>query len=189
MKLRYSLLAGLAVASIGGAAFAADNDTEIVNVGGNVARLCVLGSPSPASVDLGALADTSGARTGKLTTISNRTVNLPNSWCNFAGTHLTVTVSALLAADATPVQTGFARAVNYTGTVNNWAATPAAATSAATAAGATPSATGNGGSLSTPKLTQLDLVLSNFSVPGDALLVAGGYAGSVTITVGPDAAQ
>src|SRR6185436_10799999 len=150
---------------------------ETVNVGANVARLCVLGDPNPAAVDLGQLVDTSGARTGRLTTITNRTVNLPNSWCNYAGTHLTVTVSALLAADVSPVQTGFARAVNYTGTVNNWAATPAAATSAATNTGATPSATGNGGSLNAPKLVQLDLVLSNFSVPSDLLLVAGGYSG------------
>lgn len=188
--LRLSLLSAAAALALAGAAQAqtvSDSDQETVPVGGTVADICVLGEPSPAAVDVGQMAATSGVRVGRITTIGNQTVDLPNSFCNFAGTRLTVESTALVAADASPVQTGFARAVNYTSTVNNWAATPAVVTTAATAAGATPTASANGGTQPAPKLANLQLVLSNFTVPSDLLMVAGGYSGSVTITLGPDA--
>jgi hypothetical protein len=188
MSLHKTLLAGFALTALAAGAARADDAQQTVPVNGTVARICVLGPPSPAAVDLGQLINTSGARVGKIAAIANRTVDLPNSFCNFAGSHLTVTATALLAADASPVQPGFARAVNYTSTVNNWAATPATVTTAASTGGATPTAgPSNGGSQPTPKIANLQLVLSNFTAPSDFLLVAGGYAGSVTITLGPDA--
>ena len=190
MKTLSSIAAGLALAALtAGAAQADPTAQQTVPVGGTVANLCVMGSPSPSAIDVGQMAATSGARVGRITTIGNQTVDLPNSFCNFAGTRLTVSATALVANDASPVQTGFARAVNFTSRVNNWAASPATVTTAATVAGATPTASAFGGTQAAPKLANLQLVLSSFTAPTDALLVAGGYAGSVTITLGPDAAQ
>jgi hypothetical protein len=168
-------------------ASAASTDTKNVGVIGNVANLCVLGSPSSTSVDLGQMVDTSGAHVGRITTIGNQTVTLPGSFCNFAGTTLTVQGSALLAADTNAPPGGFARAVNFTSTASNWAPTNAVATTAANAAGggAQVTVSGSGATQPAPKLSDVSLVLSAFTVPADALLVSGGYAGSVVVTLGP----
>jgi hypothetical protein len=174
-----------ALAALAGPAFAQDVSNQSVPMSGSVARLCVLGAPTPSAVDLGQLANTSGQRVGRLTTVSDRSVTLPASFCNYAGSRLTVTSSALLAADTSTVQGGFARAVNYTATVSNWAPVNAVATTSAAANGAGPSASASGGDQAAPRLADLQLTLSNFTAPADSLLVAGGYAGSVTVTLGP----
>lgn len=188
MRHLFTIVAGLALMAPA-MALAANSDSKTVGVAGNVANLCVLGAPTPAAVDVGQMAATSGARVGKITTIAGQNVTLPGSFCNFAGTHLTVSATALVAADGSAVQAGFARAVNYTATVNNWAGTAAAVTTTATAAGGTPTASGTGGNQAAPKLSDLGLVLSAFTAPSDNLLVAGGYSGSVTITLGPSVAE
>ncbi len=192
--LTASLSLGLAL-GVAGAAMAQqeggtkDSSQQVVDVGGTVANLCVLGTPSSASINVGQLADTSTANVGKITTIANQTVTLPGSFCNFAGTHLTITADALLAQDTSTVQSGFSRAVNFTSTVAPWANQVAAVTTTADLNGGTPEVTGSGGTQNTPKLTDLTLTLSNFSTGGNntLLLVAGGYTGSVTITLGPAA--
>lgn len=156
-----------------------------VGLEGSVAGICILGPPSRTSVALGTLIDVSGPRTGRLAAIPAQQINLPGSWCNFAGTTIRVSASALVASDATTVQAGFARAVNFTSTVANWANPNAAVTTAASAGGAAPTAQASGGTLTQPKLADLTLTLSNFAVPSDALLVSSGYAGVVTITLAP----
>lgn len=156
-----------------------------VGVDGLVAGRCVLGPPSQPSVALGTLIDTSGPRTGRLTAIAARSITFPGSYCNFANTRITVSANALLAADTTAPLAGFARAVNFTSTVSNWAASDAAATTAASAAGASPGSAGSGGTQPLPKIADVNLVLNNFAVPSDLLLVTGSYAGNVTITLGP----
>jgi hypothetical protein len=191
MKRLLLTLAGLgALALAGHASAATDTDSKTVGIVGTVANLCVLGSPSSTSVDLGQMVDTSGAHVGRITTIGNQTVTLPGSFCNFAGTTLTVQATALTAADATPPSSGFSRAVNYTSTVSNWAATNAVATTTASlgGAGAGVTVTGSGSNQAAPKLSDLSLVLSGFTVPSDLLLVSGGYSGSVTVTLGPSSA-
>ena len=70
---------------------------------------------------------------------------LPGSFCNFGGTRLHVVAEALLAANGAAPPAGFARAVNYNATVDNWASTPPSVTTAATAGGGTPTAEGDGG--------------------------------------------
>lgn len=161
------------------------NNQGRVGVDGLVAGRCVLGPPSLAAVPLGTLIDTSGARTGRLTAIAARSINFPGSYCNFANSRITVSANALLAANAGAPLPGYARAVNFTSTVTNWATANAAATTAATAAGASPSASGNGGTQPLPKIADVLLTLNNFAVPADSLLVTGAYAGDVTITLGP----
>jgi hypothetical protein len=168
-------------------AFAQDSDQETVQIGGQVAPLCILGTPSQAMVDLGQLIDTSGPRVGKLTTISNRTITMPGSFCNYANSAITVDATALVAADMSTPQAGFARAVNFNAAASGWATPDASATTAASAAGASPTASNTGGTQPTPRLNDVTLTLSAFSVPSDLLLVAGGYTGQVVITLGPAA--
>lgn len=190
-KRLISLLAGLALVSPTGA-FAAEGPatntaTADVTVIGNVASLCVLGTPSSTVIDLHQMATTSGSRVGRIATLSADPVAIDGSFCNFGGTKLTVDATAMTNQDdggATP-QANFARAVNYTATVGSWAATDASVTTAATADGSSATATGTGGTLGVPKLASLNLEVSGFQAPGDALLVAGNYRGLVRITLGP----
>lgn len=162
--------------------------SQTVNVTGNVASMCSLGAPSLASVPLGQMAQTSGANAGRITTIANQTVTLPGSFCNYANTRVSVQATALTAA-ATTAPTNFARAVNYSATVSNWASTASTASTNAAADGSTPTVTVNGATQATPRLADLSLVLSNFTVPANALMVAGAYSGAVVVTLGPEAAQ
>jgi hypothetical protein len=119
--------------------------------------------------------------------LGSEQVNLPGSFCNFAGTSLSISAQAMLAESTAPVPTGFARAVNFTSTVTNWADPDSVVTTSATASGATPSADGSGGVQPLPRIADLPLTLSNFTAPGDFLLVAGNYSGTVVITLGPAA--
>ena len=185
-----ALMLGIAAmaAIIPGTAFAqaaSDTSTGQVVVNGNVARLCILGTPSRATVDLGQMAATSGTRVGRIAVLGDQSVTLPGSFCNFAGSALTVTVTALVSTDASAVQPGFAKAVNYTATASNWAITATAATSAATASGATPTATSTGATQPAPKTADVTVTLSGFTAPSDALLTAGTYNGLVVVTLGP----
>ena len=189
-KRLISLLAGMALAAPA-TAFAASPATNSasadVAVIGNVASLCVLGTPSSSEINLNQMATTSGARVGRIATLSAPPVAIDGSFCNFGGTKLTVDATALTNQDdggASP-QANFARAVNYTATVGSWAATDAVVTTAAAADGSSPTATGTGGTLGVPKLASLSLAVSGFEAPADALLVAGNYRGLVRITLGP----
>ena len=187
MKARFALAVLTIAVPLGAANAQSASDQESVAVAGTVAGLCILGPPSRTAVPLGQLINTSGPRVGKLAALPAEQIELPGSFCNFAGTTLTVSADALVADDGTAVQPGFARAVNFTSSVDNWATEEATVTTAATAGGATPSAEGVGGTQPAPRIADLVLTLSDFSVPSDLLLVSGGYEGSVTITLGPAA--
>ena len=186
MKYAYLLAAGLLAS--GGTAHAQASDSGTVDITAQVAGLCVLGPPSRAAIPLGQLVNTSGPRVGRIVAVPAQEISLPGSFCNFGGTTLTVSATALLNANDQPVQSGFARAVNLTATASNWATQNASATTAATASGASPTPPpASGGIQPTAKLSDVALTLSNFTVPSDLLLVAGAYSGSVTITLGPAA--
>lgn len=162
-------------------------DEGHVAIDGSVAPLCILGNPDPAVVNLGILINTSGTRIGRIRTIANQNVVLANSFCNFAGSVVTITANAMLASDVTPPPASFARAVNYTATASGWTNNDANATTSALANGANPAATGTGATQPLPKTANIGVQLSNFTAPGDTYLVAGDYAGSVVITLGPAA--
>lgn len=188
MKQLIGLFAFAAVALPTAAmAQASPSDKGNVAVNGRVAPVCLLGGPNPALVDLGVLVATSGIRTGRIAVLPAQTVSLPASYCNFAGSQVTVTANALLAGNAGAPPAGYARAVNYTASAANWAAGTASTTTAATAAGTSASSTGSGASQPLPRIADIGLTLSSFSVPSDNLLVTGNYSGSVTITLGPAA--
>lgn len=184
---------GLVLAGAGAAMAASDESTQdtsqqTVTIGGNVTNLCILGSPSQSSIPLGQMADTAGTNVGKITSIAPQSVTLQGSFCNFAGTHVSITADALVAADTSTVQSGFSRAVNFNSTVTTWADSAPSVTTTADLHGANLEATGSGGTLGAPKLTDLTLTLSQFTTAGGSLLlVAGNYAGSVTVTLGPSA--
>ena len=161
--------------------------TGTVSIDGRVAPMCILGSPTPAVVNLGQMAVTSGPRVGKIAVLPSQTVTLPLSFCNFAGSVVTVQANALLSADASSPQSGFARAVNYTATATGWAVGNAAATTAALRDGTLPGATGTGGTQPLPKIADIGVTLSSFTVPGDLILVSGNYSGLVVVTLGPAA--
>lgn len=194
MRLSYLAGAMLLLASAGAAAAQQGQTGDLsvvghVGVDANVAPVCKLGPPSRTAIDVGQMTNTSGPRVGRIATLPQQTVTLPGSYCNFGGTKVTVRAEAMVQPDASALPPGFARAVNYTSTVTTWATTPPQVTTAASASGATPIAEGSGGTVPAAKLTDLTLALSAFTVPSDALLIAGTYTGHVTITLGPAATE
>jgi len=194
MRLSYLAGAMLLLASAGavGAQPSSTGDLSVVGhvgVEATVDGVCKLGPPSRTSIDLGQMSNTSGPRVGRIATLPEQTVTLPGSFCNFGGTKVTVRAEALVQPDSSALPAGFARAVNYTSTVTTWATTAPQVTTAASASGASPVAEGSGGTEPAAKLTDLTLALSAFTVPSDALLIAGAYAGQVTITLGPAATE
>ena len=190
MKLRLLMFATLLLASAGTARAQQGSSGDLsvvghVGVDGNVAGVCKLGPPSRTTIAVGTLSNTSGARVGRIATLPQQDVTLPGSYCNFGGTKVTVRAEAMIGSDDNALPAGFARAVNYSSTVTTWATTAPNVTTAATANGSTPIAEGSGGTQPTAKITDLVLSLSSFTVPSDALLMAGNYTGQVTITLGP----
>ncbi|MGV3512408.1 MAG: hypothetical protein ACO1OX_10440 [Novosphingobium sp.] len=159
--------------------------TGQVAVSGSVSRLCILGEPSRAVVDLGQMVQTSGALVGRIAALANQSVTLPGSFCNFAGSAIGVEASALLGDAGNTPPSGFSRAVNYTATASGWGASGTAATTNAAADGSAPEASASGSIQPEPKLGDIDVTLSTFTAPQNALLVAGNYSGRVTITLGP----
>ena len=186
MKQTLSLFA-LAIAAVPGLASAQTAAEGNVGVDGRVAPVCILGDPDPATVNLGQLSAGSGPRTGRVATIANRTVLLPVSHCNFAGSILTVRATALIVNDPAAPQAGFTRAVNYTATATGWSGGASAATTAALRDGSNSTTSGSGSIQPLPSRADITLTLSNFTTPGDGFLVAGNYSGTVVITLGPAA--
>jgi hypothetical protein len=187
MRHRLSIAAltlGLAVA---GAAHAQSNsDQRGVTVNGSVTQLCVLGAPNPSTINLGQMATTSGTRTGKLATITDQSVQLPTSFCNYAGTQISIAATALVEQDTTVPPAGFAKAVNFTANVTGWTTSAASVTTTAAFDGSNPTTNGSGPEENAPESTNLTLTLTNFTAPGDGILIAGSYSGLVTVTLGPD---
>lgn len=180
-------LALIVLAAFPATAIAQTTETGTVAVEGQVRPVCVLGDPNPALVNLGQLSANSGPRTGRIAVIAPRTVTLPASYCNFAGSVVSVTATALTSNDTSAPQPGFARAVNYTASASNWASGTSTATTAALRDGTVPTASGFGATQPLPKIADITLTLSTFTAPGDLILVAGNYSGTVVVTLGPAA--
>jgi hypothetical protein len=180
-------LALIVLAALPTTAIAQTTETGTVAVEGSVRPVCILGNPNPALVNLGQLSASSGPRTGRIAVIPSQTVILPASYCNFAGSVVTVNATALTASDTSAPQPGFGRAVNYTATATGWASGGSAATTAALRDGSSPTASGAGATQPLPKVADITLTLTNFTAPSDPILVAGTYSGTVVVTLGPAA--
>ena len=180
-------LALIVLAAFPATAIAQTTETGTVAVEGQVRPVCILGNPNPALVNLGQLSASSGPRTGRIAVIAPRTVTLPASYCNFAGSVVTVRATALTSSDTSAPQPGFSRAVNYTATATNWANGGSTATSAALRDGSSATASGAGATQPLPRVADITLTLSSFTAPGDLILVAGNYSGTVVVTLGPAA--
>lgn len=180
-------LALIVLAAFPATAIAQTTETGTVAVEGQVRPVCILGNPNPALVNLGQLSASSGPRTGRIAVIAPRTVTLPSSYCNFAGSVVTVRATALTSSDTSAPQPGFSRAVNYTATATNWANGGSTATSTALRDGSSATASGAGATQPLPRVADITLTLSSFTAPGDLILVAGNYSGTVVVTLGPAA--
>jgi hypothetical protein len=167
------------------AAAQGSSDSGDVAIAANVAGLCVLGPPTISSVELGVIVATTGPRTGRIAAPGPRAVTFPGSFCNFAGAAVSIEAEAMVGDPGGTLPSGFARAVNFTSTVDNWAASPAVVTTFAGADGSARAASGVGPSHPEPKIADIVLTVSDFTVPSDAILISGLYAGRVTITLGP----
>ncbi|MFM5947770.1 MAG: hypothetical protein ACKOPM_00865 [Novosphingobium sp.] len=187
MNCKLGLALIVMAATLPTAAMAQSTQTGTVAVEGSVRPVCILGNPNPALVNLGQLSAASGPRTGKIAAIPSQTVVLPASYCNFAGSVVTVRATALTSSDTSAPQTGFSRAVNYTASASGWASGSSAATTAALRDGSGAVANGTGATQPLPKVADISLTLSSFTAPGDLILVAGNYSGNVIVTLGPAA--
>lgn len=187
MNCKLGLAMIVLAASMPTAAIAQSTQTGTVAVEGSVRPVCILGNPNPALVNLGQLSAASGPRTGRIAVIPSQTVVLPASYCNFAGSVVTVTASALTSNDTSTPQAGFSRAVNYTAAATGWASGASSATTGALNDGSNRTASGTGAVQPLPRVADITLTLSAFTAPGDLILVAGNYSGNVIVTLGPAA--
>lgn len=178
-------LALIAVVALPTMAAAQSTEDGTVAVEGSVSPVCILGEPSPTLVDLGQLSAASGVRAGRIAAIPPQTVVLPVSYCNFSGSMVSVSATALTTSDATAPVDGFTRAVNYTASASGWADSSSSATTAAQGDGTSPTANGSGAAQPLPQVADITLTLSDFTAPQDQLLVAGNYSGNVIVTLGP----
>jgi hypothetical protein len=184
MKCRLGLFA-IAMVALPTAAMAQSTETGTVAVEGSVRPVCILGNPNPALVNLGQLSAASGPRTGRIAVIPSQTVILPASYCNFAGSVVTVNATALTSSDTTSPQAGFGRAVNFTAAASGWSSGSSIATTSALRDGSGATASGIGAVQPLPKVADITLTLSNFTAPSDPILVAGNYSGTIVVTLGP----
>lgn len=160
-------------------------DQQEVQVNGRVAPICVLGEPVDKVINLGNMIDTSGPRIGRIAAIAPRTVIMPNSFCNYGNTTVSISATALTEQGGAAMNSGFSRAVNYRIAVGPWASEDAVVETSTTASGSSQPMTIASASQALPKLVDLTMRLSDFSSAADALLVAGNYAGTIVITLGP----
>lgn len=178
MTLKILAAAALATATVATPAFA-QTSTGTVSIDGSVANRCLFTTASD-TISVGELAlggnDTTA---GKLdaSKLNGQSRQL-TGWCN--GTASTITVDARPIANTTVTAappSGFARVVNYTATATTTNNVTATDSSVLPAVG-TPQNLG----LYAGTIT---VALSDSAAPGNALLVAGTYQGSVVVTLSP----
>lgn len=175
MKLRYTLLAGLALASVASAAAAVTPVavTGTVNVTGSVADRCQFTLAS-ANITLNELTQNDGTLDPAI--VNAGTADL-TAWCN--GTAATIAVQAnplINTAYAGPAVPGFTNRVDFTG-----AATANAVTVSDSSVGAASASAPSGVGIFTGNV---HVVLSSSSASGK--LIAGPYSGSVVVTLTPN---
>lgn len=182
-----ALAGAIAMAAQPAFAQTAQSDEGQVAIDGYVSPICVLGPPSRPLVDLGQMIETSGPRAGRIAPLPSETVTMPDSFCNFAGSVVSVEATALVEDVPGTPPGGFARAVNYRAVAENWAASTTSTVTAAMSDGSNPVSEATGSLQGAPHVADIDVTISEFAVPADSLLVAGNYSGVVRITLGPAA--
>ncbi|WP_126176158.1 hypothetical protein [Tsuneonella rigui] len=174
MRKSLLLLAPVALAATPALAQTADA-TGTVSIDGSVAGRCLFTTPS-ATISLNELAlSGSDTNAGKLNTaaVNGKTATLVG-WCNSAAAGMTVQAFPLL--NAATSATGFTNRVDFTATAT---ANSASGTDTTLVAG-------SGTPVSVGMFTgNVGVALSASSAPGNALLVAGTYNGSVEVTLSP----
>jgi hypothetical protein len=174
MRKTLFLFAPLAFAASPAMAQSADS-TGTVAIDGSVAGRCLFTTPS-ATISLNELAlSGSDTNAGKLNTaaVNGKSATLVG-WCNSAAAGMTVKAFPLL--NAATSASGFTNRVDFTATATANAASGSDSTLV----------DGSGTPVSVGMFTgNIGVALSAASAPGNALLVAGTYNGSVEVTLSP----
>lgn len=172
--MRKLTLAALPLALVAMPALAQDA-TGTVDISGTVDSRCLFTTDN-ATITLGEMAlSGSDTQAGRLdsATVDGQTATLVG-WCNDAAAQMTVEAFPLL--NSATAATGFTSRVDFTASADANSATATDDTLAA----------GSGTTVSVGMFTGDVLVtLSDSSAPGDDLLVAGTYVGSVEVTLAP----
>ena len=154
---------------------AAQDATGTVTIDGSVAGRCLFTLPNE-TISLGEMSlGGSDGNAGRLDTsvVNGRSATLVG-WCNSAAAGMTVEAFPLL--NTANAATGFTNRVDFTAT----------ASANGTDGTDTTLTNGSGSTVSVGMFTgNIDVTLSNSSAPGNALLVAGDYDGSVEVTLTP----
>lgn len=177
--MRRALLIVAPIALFAAPAFA--QVTGTVTVDGSVADRCLFTTNS-ATISVGELAlQGSGSTAGRLDTskLNGQTRTLIG-WCNGTAATMTVEALPLFNTDVLTAPTGFDRRVNYTAT--------ALANSRSTNDSSTTDGPGSPPANVGLFTGSVDVTLSASSSPTNGLLVAGGYSGSVIVTLTPSIA-
>lgn len=158
-------------------------DSATVHLSANVEEACVVGEPDDTTLNLGDLTGSDGRITTDLASVTTFTTTIDTAWCNtpskmtLSGDPMALTVTP---GYGTPA--GFARLVTYDAELGGW---PSSILIRPLLADTTDDA-----SAGTAHASELELVISKLAaIDGSgaesttAVLEAGGYLGSLTISV------
>lgn len=184
-KLLIALTASAAMAAPLAAQAQVPDAVSAVAINGDVGQACVVGEPTEATLPIGDLTGSDGRITPALAGAgSAATTDIQNAWCN---TPSTMTLDgepmALTATPAYSTPAGFSRLVTYNATLSGW---PEPLLVRPLVGGAIDTADADGAHTSVLQLVISSLAALDASGTAEAptaVLEAGGYAGSVTVSV------
>lgn len=179
----FVVLASGAVLATPMAAVAQDSAT--VTVLGTVQKTCVVGTPTAMTMDLGVLTGTDGRILPALAgNAPSATAEIQNAWCNTPSVlSLNADPMALIPTPAYSTPAGFARLITYDATLSGWPSDlldrPTVNSPAVTAPADGPHASPL--TLEIASLVALDA--AGAAENSLAVIEAGGYAGSIVVSV------
>lgn len=182
-KLLTALLASAALAAPL-AAQAQDASSNIV-INGEVDEACVIGDPALVTLSLGDLTGSDGRITPALASANTAaSTTIDNAWCNAPSTlSLDGTPLALSPAPSYSTPAGFARLVTYDATLSGWP-TPVVDRPLVGDAAKSVDAAGAHASQLTLAISALEALNAGGTAANTtAVLEAGGYEGSVVVSV------
>ena len=179
------ILCALAAAVLAPSAALAQSPTQTLNVTGEVAPACVLGTPSNATLTIGSLSGADGRLLPALAgSAPAAQTAINNAWCN-TPSNITLTASPLSMVTP-PVyaqQAGFSRSITYSADLTNWSGPvsnrPLTAGNAVTVAAAGAQAAAPSLGVVFSKLTPL----VNGAETPTAFIEAGAYTATISVSL------
>lgn len=175
----------LATALLASPTAAAAQDSSSITLSGEVPKTCVIGQPTTVTLNLNDMTGADGRITAVLAgAAASASTTIDNAWCNTPSV-LSLNADPLALSQTPPYATpaGFARLVTYDATLSGWPAAlvdrPFVGDTAKTTSALSPHAA---------QLTLEISMLEALSASGEAanplaVLEAGSYSGSVTVSV------